>query len=401
MKHLILSLALSTSVIHATDWPTYQHDNRRSGITPDQLNAANLSQSWIFTSKSRPQPAWHGKMSRDSYAKRTFQADLFDYDKAFNLIAADGMVFFGSTSANACIALNDSTGAELWRLPVGGAVRIAPAYDGGKVYFGSDDGQIYCANASSGAQIWSYRAGPSDTLIASDHKFISRYPCRTGVLVKDGKSYCGFGLLTWHTNYMVKLNSATGAEENKTAKIGNGFSFEGLLLADANNVYVTQGKNTVASFNLSNVGYIGTLPRSAGTYATLTSSGTMFHGPCHNSSHRQDHMLESTASSRSEISKHNNLNRIIVNGSDRYKMIRDAVTATGANTWTQGIESPVTMILGGTTLYIGAKNQVAIIDTTTGNVLKILPIDGTAYSLAIANNKLFASTTTGKIYGFE
>ena len=75
--------------------------------------------------------------------------------------------------------------------------------------------------------------------------------------------------------------------------------------------------------------------------------------------------------------------------------------ASGANSWTQGIDQPVTMILGGTTLFIGAKNQVIAIDTTTGNVLKILPIDGTAYSLAIANNKLFVSTTTGKIYGFE
>ena len=112
-------------------------------------------------------------------------------------------------------------------------------------------------------------------------------------------------------------------------------------------------------------------------------------------------MQESTASSRGSVGGLNYVNRILINGTDRYSLIRDAVQATGSQSWTQGIDQPVTMILGGTTLYVGAKNQVIAIDTANGNVLKILPIDGTAYSLAIANGKLFASTSTGKIYGFQ
>ena len=395
------SIIASSGILQAVDWPTYQHDNLRSGITSEQLNAANLNQAWLFSAKARPQPAWKGKMERDSYAKRTFQSDTFDYDKAFNLIAADGKVFFASSSGNACVALDDSTGAEVWRAPTGGSVRVAPAFDGGKVYFGSDDGQAYCVNATTGALVWSYRGGPSDTLIASDHKFISRYACRTGVLVQGGKAYCGFGLLTWHANYMAKLNASTGVEENKTLKSGGSYSFEGLLLADTSNVYVTQGKNTPASFTLSNVSYLGRFSGCGGTYATLTSAGKFYHGPGHNSSNRVDHMSESTASSRSLATRHDYLNRIIVNGSDQYKMIRDSVTASGVSSWTQGVGKPVSMILGGTTLYVGARKKVLAIDTATGNVLKTFNVEGDAYSLAIANGKLFASTSAGKIYCFQ
>jgi len=220
-------------------------------------------------------------------------------------------------------------------------------------------------------------------------------------MVQNGSAYCGFGLLTWHSNSMVKLNGITGVEENKTVKSGNSYSYEGPLLADSNNLYVTQGKNTPASFSLSAVSHNGNFPGCGGTYATLTAAGKLYHGPGHNTGNRTDHMTESTASSRSLTTRHDHLSRIIVSGSDQFKIVRDAVTASGANSWTQAMEKPVTMILGGGTLYVGARDKVIAIDTATGNVLKVLNVRGDAYSLALANGKLFASTTVGKVYCFE
>jgi len=401
---IILTLSLLSSLIGlcmASDWPSYQHDNRRSGITPDQLDAANLSQKWVFTAKARPQPAWFGKMERDSYAKKTFQADTYDYDKAFNLIAADGKVFFASSSGNACVALNDTTGAELWRAPAISPVRIAPAYANGKIYYGADDGRVYCVNANTGTLIWKYRGAPSETMITSNHKFISRNPCRTGVLINSGKAYCGFGLMSWHTNIMVKLDATTGVEESKYTKSGPGYSFEGPLLSDGTDLFVTQGRNAPASFKMgTSLTLNGKLPGCGGTFATISSDGKFFHGPGHRGP-RVDHMQESNASTLADVAKLNFVSRILIEDSTRFTIVRDAVRATGTNSWIQGIDQPVTMILGGTTLYVGAKNKVIAFNKTNGNVLKIFPVDGTAYSLAIANNKLFASTTTGKIYAFE
>jgi len=400
MKIIIL-LTLLSGLLSASDWPSYQHDNRRSGITTDQLDAANLSQSWVFTAKARPQPAWHGKMERDSWRKTSFQADTFDYDKAFNLVAAEGKVIFGSSSGNACVALNDETGVEVWRAPVGGAVRVAPAVNAGKVYFGSDDGLVYCVNANNGTVVWKYRGGVSDTMIPSDHKFISRYPCRTGTLVQGGRVYCGFGLLTWHANSMVALNAMTGAEEQKTTLSGTNYSFEGMLLADNAHLFVTQGRNTPASFSLPQLSLSGKMSGGGATYATLSADGALFHGPSHSGGHRTDHIQESNGSTRASIGQHDFVNRIIIDGSDRYSLIRDLVSATGSNTWTQGVDKPISLIKGGSTLYVGSRNKVTVINSINGAVIKIFTVEGNVYSLAIANGKLLASTDRGKIYCFK
>ena len=401
MKWTVIFTLLS-GVVFASDWPTYQHDNRRSGITADQLDVAQLSQKWVFTANTPPQPAWRGKMERDSYGKKIFQADTYDYDKSFNLIAVDRKVFFASSSGNACVALDDSTGKELWRASVTSPVRVAPAYDQGKVYFSSDDGYAYCVHAKTGKVIWKYRGALTDTMIASNHKFISRNPSRTGVLVDSGNAYCGFGMMSWNGNIMVQLDAATGKEKSKFVKMGPGFSFEGTLLSDGKNLFVTQGRNAPVSFQMKNpITLNGKFPGCGGTFATLSSDGHFFHGPGHARKQKVDHTQESDASSRADVAKLNFVSRIIIQDKNRFTIVRDAVQARGSHAWIQGVDQPVTMIFGGKTLYVGAKNQVVVINATNGNVLKILPVDGSAYSLAIANGKLFVSTTTGKIYGFQ
>ena len=48
---------LWTVPVRADDWPTYQHDNRRSGVTTEQLRLP-LRKLWEYVSSERPQPAW-------------------------------------------------------------------------------------------------------------------------------------------------------------------------------------------------------------------------------------------------------------------------------------------------------------------------------------------------------
>ena len=136
-----LALAAFMGTAQAEDWPTWRHDNHRSGVSSEQLSAATLAQLWIFTEKTPPQPAWHGTMQRDAWANIAKQKEARAYDKAFNLVTAQGRVFMASSSGNACVALDAADGKEIWRHLVQGAVRIAPAYDNARVYFGSDDGQ--------------------------------------------------------------------------------------------------------------------------------------------------------------------------------------------------------------------------------------------------------------------
>lgn len=405
---LLLSISLSLCV-QAEDWPTWRKDNHRSGVSTEQLTDSGLSQSWVFKEHTPPQAAWYGTMKRDAWGNVTNPKDARAYDRAFNIIAADGKVFFASSSGNAAVALHASTGTEIWRHAVEGAVRVAPTYDSDKIYFGSDDGQVYCVQADTGTFVWKYRGTSDAEMIPADNKFISKYPCRTGVLVQGGNAYCGFGLLPWKNNYLASLDSITGSDTgtghyNQTIAAADWYSLEGPMLATGDRLFVLQGRVSPLSFNLATGSLIGRLDGGGGTFAVISGSN-IIHGPGHgNNTWAKDrvyHLQESNTTNNSAVTRHSRAHRVLINGSDRYYIIRDAVQATGGNTWVATLHQPECLIMGGSTLYVGSKNLVTAYDSTNGAVLKQLAVDGDVYGLAIADGKLFATTHAGKIYCFE
>lgn len=409
MKTIISFLTISTLTAQAADWPTWRKDNHRSGVTSEQLNDTTLSQSWVFTEHTPPQAAWYGTMKRDAWNNITNPKDARAYDRAFNIIAADDKLFFASSSGNAAVALNANTGAEIWRHPVEGAVRIAPTYDADKLYFGSDDGNAYCVHADTGTLIWKYRGAPSAEMIPADNKFISKFPCRTGILIQGGNAYCGFGLLPWKNNYLASLDAATGNDTgsghyNQTITAAQWYSFEGPMLATNDRLFILQGRVSPLAFTLSDGSLQGRLPGGGGTFAVITGNN-IIHGPGHGNNDwakdRTFHLQESSGSSRTSVSRHSRAHRVLINGSSRYYLIRDAVQATGGNSWAKALHQPECLIMGGTTLYVGSKNLVTAYNSSNGTILKQLAVDGDVYGLAIANGKLFATTHTGKIYCFE
>jgi hypothetical protein len=50
----LILFGLGSAAIHAEDWPTYMHDNSRSGTTAEQLDVATLQQAWVYTSPAPP-----------------------------------------------------------------------------------------------------------------------------------------------------------------------------------------------------------------------------------------------------------------------------------------------------------------------------------------------------------
>lgn len=407
-KTFTVFLALAP-LAHGADWPTWRKDNNRSGVTSEQLTDTSLTQSWVFTEHTPPQAAWYGTMKRDAWNNVTNPKDARAYDRAFNIIAADGKLFFASSSGNAAVALNAATGSEIWRHGVEGAVRIAPTYDSGRLYFGSDDGNAYCVNADTGAFIWKYRGAPDATMVPSDNKFISKYPCRTGVLIQNGNAYCGFGLLPWQSNYLASLDATNGSDSGsghykQTIAAAEWYSFEGPMLATNDRLFILQGRVSPLVFTLSVGTLQGRLPGGGGTFAVITGNN-LIHGPGHGSNtwakSRTYHLQESDGSSRTSVSRHSRAHRVLINGASRYYLIRNAVQATGTNSWVATLHQPECLIMGGTTLYVGSKNLVTAYNSTNGTILKQFPVDGDVYGLAIADGRLFATTHAGKIYCFE
>jgi len=80
--YILLIVLNGNLVSHATDWPTYQHDNRRSAVTPDKLTFP-LQQIWIRQSESQPRPAWARPAKWDAYAEVKGLQAMRNYDHAF------------------------------------------------------------------------------------------------------------------------------------------------------------------------------------------------------------------------------------------------------------------------------------------------------------------------------
>jgi outer membrane protein assembly factor BamB len=68
-------------------------------------------------------------------------------------VIADAKVYFGSQDEN-IYCLNARNGSLIWKFPTEYKVRSTPAVVGGRVYTGADDGNVYCIDADTGTQIW-------------------------------------------------------------------------------------------------------------------------------------------------------------------------------------------------------------------------------------------------------
>jgi len=176
------------------------------------------------------------------------------------------------------------------------------------------------------------------------------------------------------------------------------------MFASSTYLYVLQGRVSPLYFRLSDGNLQGRLPGGGGTFALL-SDNKLIHGPGHGNNtwaqSRTFHLQESNATTGTSITRHSRAHRMLVNGSDRYVIVRDAVKASGSVSWVRTLVEPDTLILAGNTLFVGGRNTVMAINKSDGSVVKQWEVDGDVHALAFADGRLMVSTHTGKIYGFE
>jgi outer membrane protein assembly factor BamB len=100
--------------------------------------------------------------------------------------------------------LDAVTGTKVWESSCGDAVSGFVSNGDGRVYCGCDDGRVYCFNASTGAEVWSYDVGTGGVLPYGDTYFGGTF--YYGGQVFLGSS-AGYG---YSSNYVYCLNAANG-----------------------------------------------------------------------------------------------------------------------------------------------------------------------------------------------
>ncbi len=148
----------------ARDWPTYRHDEARSGSTTAAVDA-KLKESW--------RAKIGGRLTAPTIAA--------------------GKVFVAAANTHTLYALDAANGRRLWSYTVGGPIDSPPTYYKGLALFGARDGYVYALRAADGKLAWRFRAAPVDRRVMAWERLESAWPVHGSVLVHDGVLYCTAG----------------------------------------------------------------------------------------------------------------------------------------------------------------------------------------------------------------
>ncbi|MBA4386660.1 MAG: hypothetical protein C0404_01695 [Verrucomicrobia bacterium] len=185
----------------SNDWPQWRCDEYRSATTLMSL-PSQLYLQWRHDYRAT-------KAARNSYSRL----------ERCNWAVVAGKTMFAALGISDCVvALDTETGTEKWRFYANGPVRGAPAaFKSGtntvSVFFGSDDGWMYCLDGVSGQLRWKKRGGPSGRLLFWNDRLTSPWMVRnSGPLIADNRVVFVAGYWAMEGVFGYGLDVATGAE---------------------------------------------------------------------------------------------------------------------------------------------------------------------------------------------
>lgn len=456
--YAIIAWLICTAPCPGEDWPAYQHDNRRSGISREKLNMP-CRPAWTYQGRHAPQPAWPAPAKADFWHEMTSLNPLVTYDRTFETVIAGPYLYFASSADGKVYCLEVENGTEKWSYYTQAPVRLAPAVYGEKLLFGSDDGQVYCLDRVNGRLLWKVTLPESQQYVMGNERMISSVPCRSGVLVYDGIAYFTLGLFPTEKVYLCAVDADNGSMLWSNAKTG--ISPQGYLLASASRLYVPTGRTSPAIFDRHSGDWLGTLetPRAeGGTWAmlaeesVLSGPGTVlrwfkngttdvfasFAGRRMIVENQIAYLLTDTELSaidrsliepamkrRQELNKEfseikkkiNGMRRrrdTEISGHERWnreietaaQQLVDVETQLQANEkryvlWRSPCAKGEALIMAGDLVLVGADGRVAAYRIKDGALIWSDNVNGIANGLAVANGRLFASTHSGAITCFQ
>jgi outer membrane protein assembly factor BamB len=171
------------------EWPTYRHDNARSGYSKQKL-ADDLSFSW--------ENQLTGRLS--------------------SLVVADDKVFVAQIDQHTVHALDQKDGRSVWTFTAGGRIDSPPTIWKGRVLFGSADGWVYCLRSSDGELVWRYQAAPVDRRLMAFEQLESVWPVHGSILVEGDAATFVVGRSSFLDGgmWLLRLDARNGQKLSET-----------------------------------------------------------------------------------------------------------------------------------------------------------------------------------------
>ncbi|MCA9013904.1 MAG: PQQ-binding-like beta-propeller repeat protein [Planctomycetaceae bacterium] len=455
---LSLILCLFCQQVPAKDWPTYLVDKARAGATSDSI-ALPLAPAWKYAAPAAP------KMGQTDPGERVIEGhDLesrVDFDDAFHVALAQGKAYFGSSVDHQMRCVDLQSGKVLWRFFTGGPIRLAPTFSNSKIYFGSDDGFVYCLDAATGKEIWKLRAGLNEEMIIARGEMVSRWPVRTSILIDDGIAYFGAGIFPHENIYLYAVNADSGKvvwkidNLSQTSAGRNELSPQGYLLANEEFLFIPSGRSLPAAFNKKtgeqehkrSYSWRSTAGGVVGGTQALLADGQIYSMGAHHilaltqdkgdvgfawingqqmavqgefaylatgseilKVNRQEHAVGSQKAYKNDTAIKDLFTKLRSLKGEKAQAARDEIKvlqdenkkhAKAGLIWEQATPARDALIVAGDKVVVGGQDQVVILDEKTGKILETLKVNGQARGLAVSDGHLVVSTTAGDIIAFR
>jgi outer membrane protein assembly factor BamB len=206
---LCLYLYLALLTLH---WPVPEtlSPSAMSAFSDIDALSTQLQLHWIHELPPQ-QPAWPDQ-------------PLLQTDAAPQPVVHGKTVYIASARTDSITAYEAASGAELWRFNCNGPIRFAPTVWKDRLYFGSDDGYLYCLDTAvmpAGQRlVWKLRGGPSDRYVLGNERLISTWPVRGSPVVvsepegvgREGTVYFAAGIWPFMGVFLHAVDARTKAE---------------------------------------------------------------------------------------------------------------------------------------------------------------------------------------------
>ncbi|HBJ37397.1 MAG TPA: hypothetical protein DDZ51_22120 [Planctomycetaceae bacterium] len=395
----------------ADDWPMWRYDAGRSAASPHEL-PDQMRLLWTKLGSPRVQ-AWDDPLN----------LDLMTYDRQFEPIVLDGKLFVGYSDRDKVAALDATTGKHLWSFYTDAPVRLPPAGLDGRIYFTSDDGQLYCVDANDGKLQWKFSGGPSQRKVIGNHRLVSAWPARGGVVIRDGNVYFASSIWPFMGVFIYSLDAETGSVQWVNDSAGSiyikqphsapsfaGIAPQGALVATEKYLVIPGGRSVPAVFDREtgelkyyelNAGGKGT----GGTFVIADESNFFVHTRLKGVREFNLETGDKTAFMPNEPVLYDSFVFTSETAKDGSPIVR-AYDKKRKVTWEIAADGSGDLILAGEKLYAAGKDGITAIQLpkasgdSSPKVTWQIPVEEQITRLIAADQKLFAVSLEGNIFAF-
>ena len=413
-------------------WPTYRRDPSRSAATTERLDDA-MFERWRLDAAA-PMPSWSEPMQRSFWQNIDDVVPRVVFDLANHPVSNGSEVVFGSSRTDHVTCLDLQTGATLWTFATEGPIRFAPIIDGDGVIVASDDGFLYRIALRTGDLLWKTHLAPEERRLPGNGRLISTWPIRTGPVLDRGVLHASCGLFPKFGTWAFGLDPATGDVLWKVPMAG--ISPQGYLLASSTRLFVPTGRTAPHMLGRGDGRDLGAFSVPGGTFALLVED-ELVAGPgskgillAANTSTKETAAQfeadrgvitpELIVLHRGEVIRAIDRTRLKALQAERKGLVRaqaareaagksidelrDALASNSAELtecglWQRSIEGfAIAKTAEG--IVIGSRDEVVILDASTGADRWSAPINGRGTGLAVANGHLLVATDRGTLHAF-